>query len=147
MTLIRDARPGDEAELLRLYAQLATGPEAPPAAGQVADFFTRISRYPDYRIHVVDGHADRLVAAYSLFILDHLAHGGRPSAVVEHVVVDATERGRGLGRSLMAHARERAAAAGCYKIALSSNRLRESAHAFYEALGWRRHGYSYEVSL
>jgi GNAT superfamily N-acetyltransferase len=37
--------------------------------------------------------------------------------------------------------------AGCYKLALSSNRRRERAHAFYERLGFGRHGVSFLVEL
>jgi GNAT superfamily N-acetyltransferase len=35
----------------------------------------------------------------------------------------------------------------CYKAALSSNLKRKKAHAFYESLGFERHGYSYRVNL
>jgi hypothetical protein len=42
---------------------------------------------------------------------------------------------------------DRAAAAGCYKLALSSNERREAAHAFYDSLGFQRHGFSFVVPL
>jgi predicted GNAT family acetyltransferase len=35
--------------------------------------------------------------------------------------------------------------AGCYKMALSSNVKRAAAHAFYESLGFERHGYSFVI--
>ena len=38
-------------------------------------------------------------------------------------------------------------AAGCYKLALSSNIRFERAHAFYDKLGFQRHGYSFVVEL
>ena len=34
-------------------------------------------------------------------------------------------------------------AAGCYKLTLSSNIARQGAHAFYDSLGFERHGYSF----
>lgn len=34
-----------------------------------------------------------------------------------------------------------------YKAALSSNLSRSQAHAFYEAAGFKRHGYSYSIPL
>ena len=46
---------------------------------------------------------------------------------------------------MMAHAREQCRAAGCYKLALSSNLCREAAHLFYESLGFERHGYSFVI--
>jgi GNAT superfamily N-acetyltransferase len=45
----------------------------------------------------------------------------------------------------MAHAIEQARAAGCYKLALSSNAKRQAAHAFYESLGFQRHGLSFVI--
>ena len=36
---------------------------------------------------------------------------------------------------------------GCYKVTLSSNLKRERAHAFYESLGFERHGYSFKVMI
>jgi GNAT superfamily N-acetyltransferase len=35
----------------------------------------------------------------------------------------------------------------CYKLVLSSNAKRVRAHAFYESLGFERHGYSFRVDL
>jgi GNAT superfamily N-acetyltransferase len=70
---------------------------------------------------------------------------GKPLAVVENVVVDRHQQGRGIGRQLMAHAKEQASAAGCYKLALSSNRKRHAAHAFYESIGFDQHGLSFVI--
>ena len=36
---------------------------------------------------------------------------------------------------------------GCYKAVVSSNLKRKRAHAFYESLGFKRHGYSYYVAI
>jgi GNAT superfamily N-acetyltransferase len=47
---------------------------------------------------------------------------------------------------MMEHARELAREAGCYKLALSSNQRRVQAHAFYERLGFERHGVSFVVT-
>ena len=46
---------------------------------------------------------------------------------------------------MMTYARELARQAGCYKLVLSSNRKRERAHAFYESLGFQRHGISFLI--
>jgi GNAT superfamily N-acetyltransferase len=45
----------------------------------------------------------------------------------------------------MSHAKDQAKAAGCYKLALSSNRARHAAHAFYESLGFDQHGLSFVI--
>jgi hypothetical protein len=48
---------------------------------------------------------------------------------------------------MMAFARNRCREKGCYKLVLSSNGKRERAHAFYESLGFARHGYSFRLDL
>jgi GNAT superfamily N-acetyltransferase len=63
------------------------------------------------------------------------------------VAVDAGFRGRGIGRQMMQAAMDRAAAAGCYKLALSSNMKREEAHRFYRNLDFQQHGVSFSVPL
>jgi GNAT superfamily N-acetyltransferase len=73
----------------------------------------------------------------TLYVLPNLSHGGKPFAIVESVVVDASCRGRGLGRILMEHAEALARARGCYKLALMSNRKRADAHRFYAELGYQ----------
>jgi GNAT superfamily N-acetyltransferase len=86
------------------------------------------------------------VGTYTLFILPLLAHAGAPEAVVEDVAVHPEAQGQGIGRRMMEHARELAREAGCYKLALSSNQRRVQAHAFYERLGFERHGVSFVVT-
>ena len=48
---------------------------------------------------------------------------------------------------MMEFALERCRQKGCYKLVLSSNAKRTRAHAFYELLGFERHGYSFRVDL
>ena len=47
----------------------------------------------------------------------------------------------------MRYAMDQAREAGCYKLVLSSNMRRERAHAFYESLGFTKHGFSFRVDL
>jgi len=67
--------------------------------------------------------------------------------VVEDVAVLPAWQGHGIGRAMMEHARAQCRTAGCYKLSLSSNLKREAAHRFYDALGFERHGYSFQVSV
>jgi len=79
--------------------------------------------------------------------MDNLAKRGQKSATVEDVTVATKYRGRGIGRAMMQHALQLAKDARCYKLALSSNLSREDAHAFYEGLGFEKHGYSFRVEI
>ena len=79
--------------------------------------------------------------------MHNLAHQGTPSAIVEDVVVSESHQSQGIGRDMMQHAMRQAREAGCYKLVLSSNQQRERAHAFYESLGFARHGYSFQIEM
>ena len=48
---------------------------------------------------------------------------------------------------MMHHAMDEARKTGCYKLQLSSHTRFKDAHAFYDRLGFTRHGYSFYVDL
>lgn len=144
-THIRLAAKSDLPEVLRLYAQPGLDEGAVLPIAEAERIFDRFARYPDYVLYVaeLDG---KIVGTFALLIMDNLAHMGAPSGVVEDVVVDAAHRAHGIGRAMMTHAVALCRGKGCYKMALSSNLKRERAHAFYDSLGFERHGYSFRVN-
>lgn len=141
-------RPAVEADLpaiLRLLAQLS--PEDPPMAPERAlAVFRRMARNPQLTVWVGECTGS-VVATYTMQIMENLGHNGTPAAIVESVVVDAALRGRRLGEAMMRHAGAQAAAAGCYKVALSSNRKRPDAHRFYQRIGFKPHGVSFAIAV
>ena len=141
----REASKADLPEVLRLYAQPSLDDGKVVSLLEAERLFERIARYPDYKIYVAvcEGH---VVGTFALLIMDNLAHMGAPSAVIEDVAVDPGWQGRGVGRMMMGYALRICGEKGCYKAALSSNLKREQAHAFYESLGFERHGYSFRIS-
>jgi GNAT superfamily N-acetyltransferase len=144
--LIREAREEDVAEILKLYRDAELGVENEFTMEQACAQLAVFRKYPSYRIFVAVEEG-RVVGTYELLIMDNMAKGGRKSGVVEDVAVSPDYRGRGVGRALMMHAREQCRQASCYKFVLSSNLKRVEAHAFYEALGFEKHGYSFRVEL
>lgn len=93
------------------------------------------------------GGGVELLGCLTLYVLPLLAHRQAPEALVEDVAVHPKAQGLGLGRLLMEEAMAVAQQRGCYKLALSSNAKRVEAHAFYEHLGFQRHGFSFHVPL
>lgn len=142
--IIRDATRHDLSGVLALYAQpdLDDGVILPLLDAE--RIFARFARYPDYTLYVAEQDG-RIVGSFALLIMDNLGHLGAPSAVVEDVVVGPVLHGRGIGRAMMRFAMARAKEKRCYKLVLSSNAKRERAHAFYEQLGFERHGYSFRI--
>ena len=140
------ADSGDLPCVLALYAQpdLDDGHVLP--IHEAERLFARFSHYPNYTLYVAEKDG-RIVGSFALLIMDNLGHLGAPSAIVEDVVVDPALQGQGIGRAMMDFAVARARENHCYKMVLSSNAKRERAHAFYEQLGFERHGYSFRLML
>jgi GNAT superfamily N-acetyltransferase len=143
---IRPAERGELAAVLALYAEL-DGPEATLPADRAAALFERLRAAPEQDLYVAADPVGAIVGTFLLVTIAKLSHGGAPAAVVDDVVVAAERQGQGIGRAMMREAMARARQRGCYKLMLSSNRLRTDAHAFYARLGFARHGVSFEVAL
>jgi len=139
---IREALPDDLNQLLALYAQLGQDDGRVLDTAAARQIFHRIKAYPDYRLYVaVLDHA--IVGVFALLIMDNLGHRGKPSAILEDVVVDERWRNRDIGKTMVGFAMKKSREKGCYKLVLSSNQNRADAHRFYERLGFVRHGFSF----
>jgi GNAT superfamily N-acetyltransferase len=78
----------------------------------------------------------RVVGMCQLILFRHLqAHGGL-CAEIESMHVSVEHRSRGIGSLLLEAAVQRAVAAGCYRVQLTSNTRRTEAQRFYQ-----RHGF------
>jgi GNAT superfamily N-acetyltransferase len=143
---IRIATQGDLPELLELYRQL--DPEDSPvlSLADAEKIFETTKKYPDYQVYVARHYGETL-GTFTLLIVDNLAHLGARYGIVEDVVVTAEWRGMGIGRQMMLFAMQKCHKAGCYKLVLSSNKKRVDAHRFYKKLGFRKHGYSFVVTM
>jgi len=145
MLTFREATEDDLPRLLDLLNELAPD-EARLSENQAREIFRRSLRYPSYRHHLAfDG--TECVGAFALLIVDNLGHRGAPFAVIENIVVTRARRREGIGRAMLERALDLSRRAGCYKLSLSTNLKRTEAHAFYERLGFERHGYSFVASL
>ena len=142
----REASDDDIPAILQLYSAAEITAEESFTIEEARDQLAIFRRYPSFRVFValID---NVIVGTYELLIMDNLAKRGKKSGVVEDVAVDPACQGRGIGRAMMEHAREQCRQAGCYKFVLSSNLKREDAHRFYDALGFKRHGFSFLMEL
>jgi ribosomal protein S18 acetylase RimI-like enzyme len=143
---LREATADDLPAVLALYAQPGMNDSGVIDIDQAKAIFAQFARYPSYRLWVACGAQGEVIGSYALMVMHNLAHMGTPAAVVEDVVVHPQHRSQGIGRQMMEHARTLAREAGCYKLALSSNQQRTRAHAFYESLGFERHGISFVIT-
>jgi GNAT superfamily N-acetyltransferase len=140
----RAAQEDDLPRLHRLYGELDAGECAD--LGRLRNTFATILRQPGVTVWIAES-AGEFVGSFILAIVPALGARCRPVALVEDVVVDPARQREGIGRRMMEFALEEAKESGAYKLMLSSNLRREEAHRFYDALGFERHGYSFQVQL
>lgn len=134
--MFREARRGDVPAIVALLRDDPLGAERETAPdGDYLAAFDRIAASSD-TVLVVGEDEGRVVATFTLSILPGLSRGGASRALVEAVRVASDRRSRGIGARLMADAEERARAAGCAMIQLTTDRTRTEAHRFYERLGY-----------
>ena len=143
---IRIAGSADIPEVLRLYAQPDFDDGQVLALEDAQALYARFLDYPDYHIYLAE-EGERVLGSFALLIMLNLGHKGAPSAIIEDVVVDPDIQSRGVGAEMMRAAMDLARKKGCYKLVLSSNAKRVRAHAFYERLGFERHGLSFHIML
>lgn len=146
---IRLATPEDLPDVLKLYHQSGLDEGCGLTLAEAEQWFQRLQQYPNYRLWVATLKEldDRRVGTFTLLVMDNLVHHGSPSGIVEGVAVDPAFQGQGIGQQMMQFAIDQCRTAGCYKLSLSTNLKRQDAHAFYESLGFQKHGYSFLVEL
>lgn len=144
--LIRPATVEDLPDTLRLYRESGVDSGDTVELAVAEGWFQRSLQYPNYHLWVAELEG-KVVGTFTLLIMDNLIHQGSPSGIVEAVAVDPQLQGQGIGKQMMQRASAECRAANCYKLALSTNLKRERAHAFYESLGFEKHGYSFRIDL
>jgi N-acetylglutamate synthase-like GNAT family acetyltransferase len=130
-TLIRAASTADAERMAQLCQQLGY----PASQEQVARRLDQIQREEGHAVYVAQ-RADGHVIGWVHVCRRHLVLA-EPQAEIEGLVVDEGYRHGGVGRSLMEQTERWASAQGCAAVSLRSNVIRESAHAFYERIGYR----------
>jgi GNAT superfamily N-acetyltransferase len=128
---IRAAEPEDAAAVADLLAGGAMRAVEDPA--DPAPYRSAIGEAGNVLIAEVDG---QVAGVCQLIVFRHVQHMGGLCAEIESMHVAEGQRGRGVGSALLQAAVERARAAGCYRVQLTSNKLRPDAHRFY-----LRHGF------
>ncbi|MGY3867472.1 GNAT family N-acetyltransferase [Aeromonas bivalvium] len=135
MVVIRECREQDLAGLLTLYAELR--PRDPVLTASVArTALSQLLAAPGVRILVAEV-AGQLAATCQLGVIPTLTNGGRPFAIIEHVVTASAFRRQGLSQKVLEQALSLAWELDCYKVMLLSGEGRDEAHRLYEKLGFK----------
>jgi GNAT superfamily N-acetyltransferase len=135
--LLREARRADLPQIVALLADdpIGAGREGPAEDGAYAAAFDLIDA--DERNQLLVAELDgRVVGTLQLTMIPGLSRHGMLRGQIEGVRVAASQRGRGLGRAMIAHAIETARAHGCGLVQLTSDKRRPDAVRFYRSLGF-----------
>lgn len=136
-TLVRDARFEDAEAMSRLCAQLGYPAQTTAMGPRLA----RVQRDPNARVLVAE--SDGAPVGLATVHLRHTMNHEAPIAQLTLLVVDETQRSRGVGRALVEAAERWARAQGSHRIVVTTALQREEAHAFYERIGYRHTGRRY----
>ncbi len=129
---IRRARVEDAAALAALCGQLGY----PASLQEIGERLRRIGPDDRQAIYVAEGPQREVIGFINVSL--HAPLIAEAHAEVEALVVDEACRSRGVGRLLVEQAEQWARERYCPAITVRSNVVREDAHTFYEALGYRR---------
>lgn len=136
---IREARRDDLPRVVALLADDPLGasrelPGEPLGPAYAAAFDAMAAQGGNVLLVAVAG--DQVVGCLQLIVIPGLSRAGMLRGQIEGVRVASAHRGRRIGERLVEAAVERARAAGCGLVQLTSDASRADAHRFYERLGF-----------
>jgi GNAT superfamily N-acetyltransferase len=147
-TTIREARPGEEVEILAMYAWLFSPPGSKPRQWDVDEARPRLAEAiasPRSTVLVAED-AGALIAFLTAYLeLNSVRFGQR--CWVEDFAVDPKRRSHGVGAALLDAAKNWARRGGATHLELDSGLARADAHRFYEREGGARQSYSFGWAL
>jgi GNAT superfamily N-acetyltransferase len=135
--IIREARPGDTGDLLRLIRALADYEREPEAVEATEEALAAALFCPNPKVHAYLAEVDGRVVGMAVWFLSFSTWTGRHSLYLEDLFVDPDARRHGVGRALLRRLADRAVALGCARMDWSVLNWNEPAMAFYRALGAR----------
>ena len=140
MLTFRIATRSDVPAILELLADDEVSRTRDGAVSEAVDAahwaaFEAIDADPRNELIVADDDGT-VVGTFQLTFTPSLSRGGRERMTIEAVRVRGDRRGRGIGRSMMEWALDRARERGCGIAQLTTDKRRLDAHRFYASLGF-----------
>ena len=136
---IRVVRRADLPTIVRMLADdgLGKGREQPgdPLPTAYGDALDRMAAQPG-NICLLAETGGEVVGCLQLTVIHGLSRMGMSRAQIEGVRIAESHRGQGIGEALFREAIERARAAGCGLVQLTTDKARPDALRFYEKLGF-----------
>ncbi|WP_437578646.1 GNAT family N-acetyltransferase [Sorangium sp. So ce887] len=137
---IRRATEADLPAVVQLFSiqdegNLKSDHPGPPLDPRYREALAAIAEDPNNALLVAEVEG-RVAGAFHLTLIQYVANRGGRVAQIENVIVDPSLRSRGIGEAMMRWAIDEARRRGCFRVQLTSNKVRRRAHRFYERLGF-----------
>jgi GNAT superfamily N-acetyltransferase len=135
--MIRPARAGDVPAIVAMLAddELGAQRETPGELAPYLAAFEIIDADPNQHLVVAEKDGE-VVGCVQLTVIPGLSRRASTRSIIEAVRVAASERGSGLGSTMITWAVEESRRLGVDLVQLTSDRSRTDAHRFYERLGF-----------
>lgn len=138
--VIRRAAEADLPAVVRLFSIPDEGNQKldhadTPLDPRYREALAAIADDPNNALLVADLGGE-VVGAFQLTIIQHVAFQGGRVAQIENVIVDPGVRSQGIGEAMMRWAIEEARRRSCFRVQLTTNKVRKRARSFYERLGF-----------
>ena len=145
--IIRPATEDDIGAIVHLLADdpLGSTRETTDDLAPYEAAFARVTADPSQHL-VVAERAGRIVGTLQLTVIPGLSRRGATRSIIEGVRVASTERGSGLGTTLLEWAVEQSRRLGVDLVQLTSDATRTDAHRFYERLGFVKSHVGFKLS-
>ena len=146
--MIRRATAHDVPAIVALLAddEIGATRETPGDLEPYHAAFKALDADPNQRLVVaeLDG---RVVGCLQLTVIPGLSRRGSTRAIIEGVRIASSERGGGLGTTIIQWAIDEARRLGVDLLQLTSDRARTDAHRFYERLGFEATHLGFKLQL
>ena len=144
-------RPATEEDIGAIVDLLADDPlgSARETTDDLAPYeaaYARVAADPGQHL-VVAERAGRIVGTLQLTVIPGLSRRGATRSIIEAVRVASTERGSGLGTTLLEWAVEQSRRLEVELVQLTSDATRTDAHRFYERLGFVKSHVGFKLAL
>lgn len=135
--VVRSATPADAERLVRLLGALfSIEADFHPDPDRQRRGIALMLAEPERRAVLVAERGGEVIGMVTVQLVVSTAEGAA-AALVEDMIVDAAERGRGVGRRLLEQAEAWASARGASRSQLLADRENDPALRFYARMGWR----------
>ena len=134
---LRDARPDDLAEILRLVRALAEYEKLLHEAVGTEDDFRAALFGPNPRLFCTLAERDGRAVGQAIWFYNFSTFTGRHGIYLEDIFVEPQHRGLGIGEAFFRHLAARAVAEGCTRVEWQVLDWNEPAIRFYRKIGAR----------